>query len=89
MTTNNLNHSELSLGFDQSDLLKLAQWQMPFGRYADRALIDLPEEYLFWFRKHEFPAGELGRLMALCLELKVEGLDSLVKPLKSTPYQQR
>jgi uncharacterized protein (DUF3820 family) len=70
------------LGFSKTDLLKLARWQMPFGKYAGRALVDLPEEYLFWFQKNEFPKGELGDLMKLCLELKIEGLDGLLKPLK-------
>ena len=46
-------------------------------------LIDLPEEYLLWFAKKGFPQGQLGELMALCLELKIEGLDKLIKPLKS------
>lgn len=71
------------LGFSSDDLLKLARWTMPFGKYAGRALVDLPEEYLFWFQKNEFPKGELGKLMKLCLELKIEGLDSVIKPLKS------
>ena len=71
------------LGFSQTDLVKLANWTMPFGKYAGRALIDLPEAYLFWFQKNSFPEGELGKLMKLCLELKIEGLDSLIKPLKS------
>jgi uncharacterized protein (DUF3820 family) len=68
---------------EKADLVKLASMKMPFGRYAGRVLIDLPEEYLLWFQnKSEFPQGELGRLMQICLALKVEGLDSLVKPLK-------
>ncbi|RZQ21002.1 hypothetical protein D8T40_16275 [Vibrio vulnificus] len=67
----------------KQNLIKLARIQMPFGKYAGRVLIDLPEEYLLWFaRKDEFPQGELGELMQLCLALKIEGLDSVVKPLK-------
>ncbi|EIE1225653.1 DUF3820 family protein [Vibrio vulnificus] len=67
----------------KENLIKLARIQMPFGKYAGRVLIDLPEEYLLWFaRKDEFPQGELGGLMQLCLALKIEGLDSVVKPLK-------
>ena len=70
------------LGFSSEQLLKLAQWKMPFGKYSGRALIDLPEEYLFWFRKQGFPRGEMGQLLELCLEIKIEGLDYLIKPLK-------
>lgn len=76
-----------ALGFSQQDLIKLARWEMPFGKYAGRVLIDLPEAYLLWFQKHEFPAGELGRLLALCLALKIDGLDGLVKPLKHVKGQ--
>ncbi|NOH98372.1 DUF3820 family protein [Vibrio sp. 99-70-13A1] len=67
----------------KENLIKLARMPMPFGKYAGRMLIDLPEEYLLWFaNKKQFPEGELGELMQLCLALKVEGLDSVVKPLK-------
>lgn len=47
-------------------------------------LVDLPEEYLFWFEKNGFPDGELGELMKLTLALKIEGSDLLIKPLKNT-----
>ncbi len=69
----------------KENLVKLATVKMPFGRYMGRYLIDLPEEYLLWFTRAEkgFPKGELGQLMALALMLKVDGLDHLVKPLKS------
>lgn len=60
----------------------MANTQMPFGKYAGRVLIDLPEEYLLWFAKKEFPKGRLGGLMELTLAIKIEGLDSIVKPLK-------
>lgn len=71
-----------ALGFSSEHLLKLARWKMPFGKYAGFVLVDLPEEYLFWFQKKGFPPGELGELMAFCLDLKIEGLDRLIKPLK-------
>ena len=45
-------------------------------------LVDLPEEYLLWFYKKGFPPGELERLMQLTLELKIDGLDGLLKPLR-------
>lgn len=46
--------------FEKTHLIKLAQMKMPFGKYAGRALIDLPEPYLLWFQKQGFPEGELG-----------------------------
>jgi uncharacterized protein len=69
---------------DRNDLLELAGTGMPFGRYRGRPLIDLPEPYLLWFADNGFPEGRLGRLMALALEIKINGLEYLLKPLKPT-----
>lgn len=68
--------------FEKQDLLDIARMPMPFGKYAGRMLIDLPEEYLLWFRKKGFPAGRLGQLLALTLEVKIEGLEGVIRPLK-------
>lgn len=67
---------------DKENLVKLAQMQMPFGKYKGCVLIDLPEAYLLWFSDKGFPAGELGALMALTLEIKINGLESLIEPLR-------
>ncbi|MBU9816450.1 DUF3820 family protein [Rahnella sp. C60] len=68
---------------EKEDLMQIANTVMPFGKYAGRVLIDLPEEYLLWFaRKDEFPQGKLGELMQLTLAIKSEGLQSLINPLR-------
>jgi uncharacterized protein (DUF3820 family) len=69
----------------KQDLVKLAKTPMPFGKYAGRMLIDLPEPYLLWFSNKGFPEGQLGRLMQLALELKINGLEYLIEPLKKLP----
>jgi uncharacterized protein (DUF3820 family) len=67
---------------EKQHLLKIANHTMPFGKYQGRRLIDVPEEYLLWLGKKGWPAGELGKLLALTLEIKIEGLDKLIQPLK-------
>jgi hypothetical protein len=54
---------------------------MPFGRYAGRKLLQLPEPYLVWFHQQGFPAGKLGQQLALMYEIKLNGLESLLQPL--------
>ncbi|MBF0237255.1 MAG: DUF3820 family protein [SAR324 cluster bacterium] len=67
---------------DSQVLIKLAQTKMPFGKYENRFLIDLPQNYLVWFSQKGFPRGELGELLALALEIKMNGLEHLITPLK-------
>lgn len=69
--------------FVAEDLRKIANMKMPFGRYKDRSLIDLPEPYVVWFHGQGFPDGELGRLLAQLYEIKVNGLESLFDPLRN------
>lgn len=64
------------------DLLKIANMKMPFGRYKDLPLIDLPEPYVVWFHGQGFPDGELGRLLRQLYEIKVNGLEHLFEPLR-------
>ena len=67
---------------DKSAFLKLAQATMPFGKYAGRRLVDLPEAYVVWLSRKGFPKGELGNMLSTVYEIKVNGLEYLFKPLK-------
>ena len=64
------------------DLTELANARMPFGRYKDRYLMDLPETYLVWFSQQGFPEGKLGCMLAAMLEIKTNGLEKLLLPLR-------
>jgi hypothetical protein len=67
---------------DPQLLLQLVSMKMPFGKYKDRVLCDLPVSYLEWFQRKGFPSGKLGMLLQLMLEIKMNGLEYLLKPLK-------
>lgn len=63
------------------ELIKLANTRMPYGKYKGYYLINLPEEYLVWYRQKGFPTGKLGEQLALILEIKMNGLSHLIFPL--------
>ena len=62
-------------------LIKLANTRMPFGRYQNSLLVNLPEPYLVWFKQKGFPKGEIGALLEEMYEIKLNGLEYLIKPL--------
>ncbi|WP_339721498.1 DUF3820 family protein [uncultured Paraglaciecola sp.] len=66
---------------DNQALLDAINQTMPFGKYAGRKLLHLPEPYLVWFNNKGFPEGKLGQQLALMHEVKVNGLESMLAPL--------
>ncbi|MBN2719228.1 MAG: DUF3820 family protein [Deltaproteobacteria bacterium] len=64
------------------ELKTLVTMEMPFGRFKGTVLIDLPEPYVVWFKRQGFPKGKLGNLLETLYEIKVNGLESLVRQLK-------
>jgi uncharacterized protein (DUF3820 family) len=68
---------------EKDHLIKLANMKMPFGKYAGRVLIDIPEEYLLWFAKKGWPDGQLGLLLQLALEIRINGQEAILEPLKN------
>ncbi|MBX2844311.1 MAG: DUF3820 family protein [Flammeovirgaceae bacterium] len=62
-------------------LKKTANTVMPYGKYKGRLLIHLPEPYLLWFHQKGFPKGQLGNMLATIYEVKLNGLEHLIRPL--------
>jgi len=69
-------------GLNPELLLQLVQMKMPFGKYKDILLCDLPVSYLEWFARKGFPKGKLGMLLQTAYEIKLNGLTDLLRPLK-------
>jgi uncharacterized protein (DUF3820 family) len=71
-----------SLQPDPELLLHLVSMKMPFGKYKDTLLCDLPVSYLEWFQRKGFPKGKLGILLQTMYEIQLNGLVYLLQPLK-------
>jgi len=67
---------------DPQMLIGLVRIRMPFGRYKNRILCDLPEPYLVWFHQKGFPPGRIGVLLSALYEIKLNGLEYLLKPIR-------
>ena len=63
-------------------LIELVTTRMPFGKYKDRLICDLPVSYLEWFNRQGFPADKLGSQLSSMYEIKANGLEYLLKPLR-------
>lgn len=67
---------------DKEKLIELAHYRMPFGKFKGRYLVDLPEPYLVWFNQKGFPDGKLGELLKSMFEIKVNGLEQLIRRIQ-------
>jgi uncharacterized protein (DUF3820 family) len=67
---------------DAELLMALVTMKMPFGKYKDTVLCNLPVSYLEWFQREGWPKGKLGMLLATIYEIKLNGLEKLLEPLK-------
>ncbi|AIM39213.1 hypothetical protein KO02_22885 [Sphingobacterium sp. ML3W] len=63
-------------------LTELVTVKMPFGKYKGYTLCNLPEPYLVWFHQKGFPPGKLGIQLGTLYEIKLNGLEYLLEPLK-------
>lgn len=63
-------------------LIELAHYKMPFGKYKDQYLVDLPEAYYVWFQQKGFPEGKLGSMMKQMFEIKVNGLEDMIRTIR-------
>ena len=67
---------------DSAILIELVNTAMPFGKYQGTLLCNLPVAYLEWFQRKGFPKGHLGMLLNTVYEIKINGLEELLEPIK-------
>lgn len=66
---------------NNAELIAAINQIMPFGKYSGRKLLQLPEPYLVWFHAKGLPEGKLGEQLALIYEVKLNGLEDMLRPL--------
>jgi len=64
---------------DPTVLIEIARGRMPFGRYTNTPYLNVPEPYLTWFSQQGWPQGRLGVILATLHEIKINGLENLVR----------
>jgi uncharacterized protein (DUF3820 family) len=67
---------------DNNILLDIVRTKMPYGKYKNVLICDLPVYYLEWFSRKGFPKGRLGMMLSTIYEIKSNGLTDLLTPLK-------
>lgn len=66
----------------EQHLVKLAHAKMPFGKYAGTFLSEIPESYLVWFKQKGFPQNDLGNMLSEIQEIKMNGLEGLLRKIR-------
>lgn len=70
---------------DSNILQALVSEKMPYGKYKGRLICNIPEPYLVWLHRQGFPKGKLGMMLNTIYEIKLNGLEYLLAPLKTKP----
>lgn len=68
--------------YDSTFLIKMVQSRMPYGKYEGWFITDLPVHYLEWFSREGFPKGDLGQYLSTMYEVKTNGIESVLDPIK-------
>lgn len=69
-------------GINPEILQEICVVRMPFGKYKDTVLADLPISYLEWFYRKGMPPGKLGMQLSTIYEIKLNGLMDLLTPIR-------
>jgi uncharacterized protein (DUF3820 family) len=63
-------------------LIELVNTKIYFGKYKGTLICNLPVSYLEWFNRKGFPPGKVGMLLQTMYEIKSNGLEYLLEPIK-------
>ncbi len=71
---------------NQHELVTLANFKMPFGKYKDQLILFIPESYIIWLLNNGTLNESLKTKLLLMKEIKDNGLEHLLKPLVNNNF---
>lgn len=74
----------MSEGLKPEILIHLVTTTMPFGKYKDRLICDIPVSYLEWLVKQKPGKGKVYDCLMTMYEIRINGLEYLLDPIKRT-----
>lgn len=84
-----MNITEIDREDFRNLLIEIGQTWMPFGKFGPKdypprgvPIMDLPPEYLTWFKERGFPKGRLGELLEAVCDLKEVEMDMVFEPMR-------
>jgi uncharacterized protein (DUF3820 family) len=72
------------VNYDSKILVEIVRTKMPYGKYKNTLISDLPVYYLEWLHNKGFPPGKMGMLLGSVYEIKVNGLMSILTLVKKS-----
>jgi uncharacterized protein (DUF3820 family) len=66
----------------KKDLIEMVMAKMPFGKYKEKYLVDLPDAYFVWFKRKGFPNGKLGKQIQSVGDLKANGAGGMLRAVR-------
>jgi uncharacterized protein (DUF3820 family) len=68
---------------DTQVLIQAVTSRMPYGKYKDTLICDLPVHYLEWLYAKGLPPGKLGMQLGTVYEMKINGLNTILMSIKA------
>ncbi len=75
--------------FDPQILIEMSWYKMPFGAHKGKFLSELPESYYIWFKRQGFPNGKLGNYMSSVFDMKVNGIEGILRDTRKITVNDR
>ncbi len=66
---------------DEQFMIDLVRAKMPFGKYKDYYITDIPVHYLEWMNREGFESNKLGQYLSTMFEIRTNGLIHILRPI--------